>query len=60
MDYVDEVFMNNDASPEHKQAYLECLAIAKPYIDKWNEDPLADHHALHAEMRAKILDVLRV
>jgi len=41
MDYTDE------------QLLKECEAIAQPYIDKMNADPLSDHHTLHKEMRSR-------
>ena len=59
MDYIDEAFMNSDAPQEHKELYLKCLAIAKPFIDEWSKDPLADHRALYDEMKAKMMDFLK-
>jgi len=54
MDYVDENFLKSNAPDADKELYLKCNTVAQPYIDKMNADPLSDHHALHAEMSAKI------
>jgi hypothetical protein len=59
MDFnVDELFKHGK-TPEEKAMLLECYAMMRPYIEKWQEDPLADHHALHAEMQAKLTDFFK-
>jgi len=38
---------------------LQVKAIAQPFIDKMNADPLSDHHALHNEMQVAVLTFLK-
>ena len=55
---VDELF-KHATTPEEKEVCLKCYNDAiKPYIDEWSKDPLADHHAIYAEMHAKMMAVL--
>jgi len=54
MDYIDEHFMNSDASPEEKAVYLKIREIAMPFIDEWVKDPLGDHHAAYDKMKADV------
>jgi len=59
MDYIDKWFMDSDVAPENKELYVQLKEVARPYIDKWMADPLADHRALHAEMKVAVLTFLK-
>jgi len=60
VDYVDKWFADNDRkSLEDEGLYVQLKEVAQPFIDKWMVDPLANHHALHDEMKAAILTFLK-
>ena len=54
MDDVDKWFAETGIAPGNEDLYSQLKEVARPFIDKWMADPLADHHTLHNEMKAAI------
>jgi hypothetical protein len=51
----EEEFLNGNATTAEKELFLKCKAMAQPYIDRMNADPLNPRNGeLRAEVNAKV------
>jgi hypothetical protein len=59
MPRMDEEFLAT-APADLKELYLKCTAVAQPYFDRINADPLnyAQVAALHAELTEKFVAIM--